>query len=97
MALVGQLLQGVLHAGAGAQVALLPDAQAGGDRVGGFEPDAPDVPRQPVRVLGEPARSTTILGLVLLLLGLALVAVRSTDAAPARREGLLMAYAAYGG
>ena len=48
-------------------------------------------------VLGEPARSTTILGLVLLLLGLALVAVRSTDAAPARRVGLLRAYAAYGG
>jgi len=48
-------------------------------------------------VLGEPARSTTILGLVLLFLGLVLVAVRSADAAPARREGLLRAYAAYGG
>jgi len=48
-------------------------------------------------VLGEPARSSTTLGLGLLLLGLALVAVRSTDAAPARRAGLLRAYAAYGG
>jgi len=48
-------------------------------------------------VLGEPARSSTILGLGLLLLGLALVAVRSTDASPDRRAGLLRAYAAYGG
>ena len=47
-------------------------------------------------VLGEPARSTTVLGLVLLFLGLVLVAVRSADAVPGRREGLLRAYAAYG-
>lgn len=48
-------------------------------------------------VLGEPARSTTIVGLALLLLGLALVAARSTDAAPPRPEQLRRAYAAYGG
>jgi hypothetical protein len=47
-------------------------------------------------VLGEPARLTTILGLVLLLLGLGLVGVRSADAAPARREGLRRAYDLYG-
>ena len=47
-------------------------------------------------VLGEPARSSTILGLVLLFLGLVLVAVRSTDAVSVRRDRLLRAYAAYG-
>ena len=47
-------------------------------------------------VLGEPAGSATILGLILLLLGLVLVAVRSTDAAPDRRHRLVRAYAAYG-
>ena len=47
-------------------------------------------------VLGDPARSSTILGLVLLLFGPALVAARLTEPVPARRDGLVRAYAAYG-
>src|SRR5262249_1754424 len=51
--LLAELLQDVAQRGAGAQRRAAVDAQALGELVGGVEAEAPDLARQPVRVLAD--------------------------------------------
>ena len=54
VAVAGDLLQDMPHAGLGADQGVVGDAQALGDGIGGLEPDAVDVQRQAVGVLPHP-------------------------------------------
>ena len=54
MAVAGDLLQHMAHAGLGADQRVWRNAEPLGDGVGGLEADAVDVERQPVGVLAHP-------------------------------------------
>ncbi len=64
MAVAGDLLQHMAHAGLGADQRVRRDAEPLGDGVGGLEADAVDVQRQPVRVLAHPLDGLLAIGLV---------------------------------
>ncbi len=64
VAVAGDLLQDVAHAGLGADQGVVGDAEALGDGIGGLEPDAVDVQRQAVGVLPHPLDRLVAVGLV---------------------------------
>ena len=64
MAVPGNLLQDVPHAGLGADQGVMRNAQSLGDGVRGLEPDAVDIEGQAVRVLLHPLDRSVAIGLV---------------------------------